>query len=222
MELKKSPSVNTENLRVPILLMGLMFVSGILLASFTYTTIQVREQKMAVVKKSGDHTVEEEPEDQPEPPQQEEQQMEVEPPPSEDIQEKEDEAVPPPPAAPPAGPPPAPPGDNKPLPKPPVVDFPDVEATFPGGAAAMQQWINDNVQYPQTSIEMNEQGRVYLSFVVETDGSITNIKVERGVSTDLDREAKRVVRKMPHWVPGEAAGEKARTRCRLPIIFTLE
>jgi TonB family protein len=68
---------------------------------------------------------------------------------------------------------------------------------------------------------LNEQGRVYLSFVVETDGSITNIAIERGVSTDLDKEAKRLLRNMPAWSPGEAKGKKSRTRCRLPINFTL-
>ena len=68
---------------------------------------------------------------------------------------------------------------------------------------------------------MNEQGRVYLSFVVEADGSISNIDIERGVSSDLDKEAKRLIRKMPSWDAGEAKGKKARTRCRLPINFTL-
>ena len=102
-----------------------------------------------------------------------------------------------------------------------IIDFPDVEATFPGGGAAMQRWIANNVKYPQTAIEMNEQGRVYLSFVVEPNGSITNISIERGVSSDLDREAKRLLRKMPKWTAGEARGRKARTRCRLPINFQL-
>ena len=68
---------------------------------------------------------------------------------------------------------------------------------------------------------MDEQGKVYLSFVVGSDGSISQVKVERGVSKDLDREAKRVVRSMPKWVPGEAGGKKVATRCRLPIVFTL-
>ena len=121
-----------------------------------------------------------------------------------------------------------------------IVEFPDVEASFPCvkfyrydslgsivgqnqscGASAMMKWINKNVNYPQTSIEMNEQGRVFLSFVVEKDGSISNIAVERGVSMDLDREAKRVVRKMPNWIPGESSGRKVRARCRLPINFQL-
>ena len=90
-----------------------------------------------------------------------------------------------------------------------------------GGAAAMMKWINDNVKYPQTSIEMNEQGRVFLSFVVEADGSISNVKVERGISPDLDREAKRIIRSMPNWTPGESAGRVVRARCRLPINFQL-
>ena len=104
---------------------------------------------------------------------------------------------------------------------PPIIEFPDVEASFLGGAGAMQRWIAENVIYPQTAIEMNEQGRVYLSFVVEQDGSLSNIAIERGVSSDLDKEAARLIRKMPHWEAGEAKGIKARTRCRLPINFTL-
>ena len=53
------------------------------------------------------------------------------------------------------------------------------------------------------------------------DGSISNVKVERGISVDLDREAKRVVRNMPKWIPGESAGRAVRARCRLPINFQL-
>jgi len=123
----------------------------------------------------------------------------------------------------------------------PIDEFPDVEPNFPCGTfykrdtlgniidsyelcgpMAMQRWINDNIKYPQTSIEMNEQGRVFLSFVVEEDGSITNVRVERGISIDLDREAKRVIKKMPKWVPGESAGRAVRARCRLPINFQLQ
>ena len=103
-----------------------------------------------------------------------------------------------------------------------ISDFPDVEAVFIGGSTALQKWIASNVRYPEESIEMNEQGRVYLSFVVEPDGSITNIQVERAVSDNLDKEAKRLIRSMPKWVPGSVAGKKVRTRCRFPINFTLD
>ena len=85
----------------------------------------------------------------------------------------------------------------------------------------MMKYIQQNIQYPPTSIEMNEQGKVYLSFVVESDGSISNISIERGVSIDIDKEAKRIVRNMPKWSPGESKGKKCRTRCRLPINFQL-
>ena len=108
-----------------------------------------------------------------------------------------------------------------PSPPPVIIDFPDVEAEFPGGAVELHKWIASNVQYPETSIQMEDQGRVYLSFVVESDGSISNIKVEKGVTRELDREAKRLARKMPKWTPGEAEGRKVRTRCQLPIVFTL-
>jgi TonB family protein len=104
----------------------------------------------------------------------------------------------------------------------PIVEFPDVEAYFPGGPAAMMKWIKANAKYPQTSIEMNEQGRVFLSCIVEKDGSITNVKVERGVSIDLDREAKRVVRKMPKWIPGEQSGKTVKTIVRIPISFKFD
>ena len=121
-----------------------------------------------------------------------------------------------------------------------IVEFPDQEATFPChtfynsdtlgnvtstyercGPSGMMTYIYQNVVYPQTSIEMNEQGRVFLSFVVEKDGSITNVVVERGVSIDLDREAKRVVNKMPNWSPAKSGGKLVRCRARLPINFQL-
>ncbi len=103
----------------------------------------------------------------------------------------------------------------------PILDFIEEDAEFPGGAAAMQKWIASNVKYPQTSIELGEQGKVYVSFVVEPDGSISGVQVERGVSDDLDKEAKRLVRSMPNWKAGKNNGQKVRARCRLPINFTL-
>lgn len=86
---------------------------------------------------------------------------------------------------------------------------------------AMMRWISKNVKYPQTSIEMNEMGRVFLSFIVEKDGSIRNVKVERGISIDLDQEAKRVVMSMPKWNPSFTDGIPVRARIRLPINFQL-
>ena len=100
--------------------------------------------------------------------------------------------------------------------------FPDSEAMFVGGVNEMNKYIQSNVNYPQGSISRGEQGKVWVSFIVEKDGSITNIELENNVSTELDREAKRVVRTFPNWIPGEIKMQKVRTRVRLPIKFILD
>jgi protein TonB len=103
----------------------------------------------------------------------------------------------------------------------PIADFAEVEPTFPGGEGAMMTWIQENIEYPQIAVEMGEQGIVYVQFVVNKDGSIEQVKIMRGVSDALDDEAKRVVKKMPKWTPGEQAGKKVRVRYTLPIHFRL-
>lgn len=104
----------------------------------------------------------------------------------------------------------------------PVVDFPDVEAQFPGGEEMMRKWMQENIVYPEISMENGDQGRVYLKFVVERDGTITNVEVMRGATRDLDNEAKRIVRNMPKWNPGESSGNKVRSSFTLPINFELQ
>lgn len=97
-----------------------------------------------------------------------------------------------------------------------------LDAEFYGGHKSMTRFINSNVKYPQISVEMEEQGKVYLSFVVEADGRISTIDIERGVSKDLDREAKRVIRLMKYWCPAYCNGEAVRSKAYLPIVFTLQ
>ncbi|MGB0914470.1 MAG: energy transducer TonB [Crocinitomicaceae bacterium] len=220
MELKKSDQANIEKLRVPITLMGLLFVGSIVLASFSYQEGIVREAKAGVQENVADVQFMQDAQEQDAPPPPPPPAVDAPPPVTEEIVEEENTEVEPTPVV--QTPPPVDIGPvEEVVVEEEIIDFPDVEAGFPGGAAAMQKWIGENVQYPQTAIEMNEQGRVYLSFVVESDGSIGGIQVERGVSADLDREAKRLLRKMPKWTAGEAGGRKVRTRCRLPINFTL-
>lgn len=104
-----------------------------------------------------------------------------------------------------------------------VVEFPYVDSEFPGGPEAMKKFIQDNVNYPEEDIKTNTQGRVYVKFIVEKDGSISDISFMRGgVSPTLNREAARLIESMPPWIPAEDKnGEKVRSRCRLPITFTL-
>lgn len=103
-----------------------------------------------------------------------------------------------------------------------IVDFPDVNPEFPGGQVAMKKFIDDNLIYPEIDKELGKQGRVYVQFIVEKDGSLTNIHVMRRVSETLDQEAIRIVSSMPNWQPGESNGELTRTRVRMPITFVFE
>lgn len=102
-----------------------------------------------------------------------------------------------------------------------IVELPDEEAQFPEGAIALQRFIQENVQYPIEALELGIQGRVYVSFVVEGDGSISNIEIMRGASEVLDKEALRLIQIMPKWIPAKDRGGVVRSRCRLPISFTL-
>jgi protein TonB len=97
--------------------------------------------------------------------------------------------------------------------------FPAKDAQFPGGYVAMQKFIALNLVYPQEAIELRQAGLVNISFVIEKDGSISNISIVRGKHELLNREAKRLIRKFPKWIPAESQYEKVRTVVNLPIRF---
>lgn len=101
----------------------------------------------------------------------------------------------------------------------PVIQFPDVEAQFSLGNENLPAWIAEHIIYPQEAKDLMEQGKVYVSFIVEKTGEITNIKIERGVSPSLDQESKRVIRSMPSWTPGEKGGQKIRSKVMIPVTF---
>ena len=94
--------------------------------------------------------------------------------------------------------------------------------SFPGGQSALMEWLSNNVKYPVVAQENGVQGRVVVSFVVERDGSITDVKVVRGVDPSLDREASRVVRAMPRWIPGKQNGSAVRVKYNVPVAFRLQ
>lgn len=97
-----------------------------------------------------------------------------------------------------------------------------IDPEFMNGAAEMQYWISSNVHYPQEAMEYGDQGRVYLDFIIEPDGSVSNVNIVRGVSEALDYEAARVIYSMPKWKPATCNGVPVRTEVRLPIVFTLD
>lgn len=101
-----------------------------------------------------------------------------------------------------------------------IFDFVDTEATYVGGRVEMQKFILDNVEYPEEARIFGDQGTVYVSFVIEKDGTVSTVGIERGVTNALDREAKRLVRSFPKWIPAELNFANVRTRVRLPIVFT--
>ena len=93
--------------------------------------------------------------------------------------------------------------------------------SFPGGRDALMNYLASNIQYPQEAKRKLKSGRVYMQFVVETDGSISHVKVLRGVCESLDAEAMRVIKNMPKWTPGYQKGEPVRVSFNLPITFTM-
>ena len=93
---------------------------------------------------------------------------------------------------------------------------------FPGGAAKMMEDIQKNIKYPMMARESDIQGRVFVNFVVEPDGSITNVTVMRGIGGGCDEEALRVVQSMPNWKPGKQRGSAVRCSFTVPIIFKLQ
>lgn len=101
-----------------------------------------------------------------------------------------------------------------------VFEFTDVDAKFPGGA--FSNYIATKVEYPSISVQWGDEGTVFVSFVVEKDGSVSNVKVEQGVTPELNKEAIRVVKSSPKWKPGEINFEPVRTRVRVPIHFMIE
>ena len=100
-----------------------------------------------------------------------------------------------------------------------VYDVVDEMPCFPGGNKGLMTFIVQNLVYPVTAQENGVQGRVIVSFVVETDGSIINVKVARSVDPSLDREAMRVVKAMPKWTPGKKDGKPVRVKYTVPMVF---
>ena len=103
-----------------------------------------------------------------------------------------------------------------------VFDVVEQMPSFPGGQAALMQWLSSNISYPVIAAENGVQGRVIVQFVVEKDGSISDVQVVKSVDPSLDKEAARVVSKMPTWIPGKQNGAAVRVKYTVPVTFKLQ
>ena len=112
--------------------------------------------------------------------------------------------------------PPKPAEENK------IHDFVEQMPSFPGGMGALMSWLSQNIKYPVIAAENGVEGRVTAQFVVEKDGSITDVKVAKSVDPLLDKEAARVIKSMPHWTPGRQNGSPVRVKYTVPVTFKLQ
>lgn len=103
-----------------------------------------------------------------------------------------------------------------------VFDVVEQMPEFPGGQAALLKWISDNIKYPEVAEDNGIQGRVVCTFVVERDGSITDVQVARSIDPSLDKEAVRVLKKMPRWNPGKQKGQPVRVKYTVPVTFKMQ
>ena len=96
------------------------------------------------------------------------------------------------------------------------------QAEFPGGMPALMKWLSNNIRYPEAAQQNDVQGRVIVKFIVEKDGSVSQAQIVKGVDKDLDKEALRVVNKMPKWQAGKNNGVAVRSYFTLPVNFRLQ
>lgn len=103
-----------------------------------------------------------------------------------------------------------------------VFDVVEQMPSFPGGPAALMKYLSENMRYPAVAEENGIQGRVTVQFVVEKDGSVTDVKTMKSVDPALDREAERVVKSMPKWIPGKQNCSAVRVKYFVPVVFRLQ
>lgn len=227
MEAKKSPKADLESRKTLFLEIGLTFALAVALVAFNWKSYEKKESTFtqAVVMEIPEETIIQTQENTPPPPPEPEVQM------SEDIQIVEDDVeiknelvI----------------QDANDLSKPdvPVVKIEvkeeeevveeeiflvvEEQPSFPGGEDKMFEYLYSNIKYPQVAKENNITGRVFLTFVVEKDGSIANAKILRDIGGGCGQEALRVVKSMPKWSPGKQRGKPVRVQFNLPVVFELQ
>ena len=103
-----------------------------------------------------------------------------------------------------------------------VFDIVEQMPEYPGGQAALFEYLSKNIKYPADAEKKKVEGKVFVTFVVDTDGKITDVSLMRKVFPSLDAEAIRVISAMPNWIPGKQKGQVVRVKYTVPIIFRLK
>lgn len=229
MEVKKSPKADLENKRNLFLMLGLVVALGVMLAAFEYKTAPKKVDSLGSVEMQA---VEEEiipitreQEVQPPPPPPPPQVVEVLNIVDDDVEIEDELFI-----------------EETDVTDDMVIDVAPVISTqeeeeeedtqvffivedmpeFPGGELALRQYIANAIKYPVIAQENGIQGRVYVTFVVNTDGSVADARIARGVDPSLDKEALRVVNGLPKWKPGKQRGKPVRVSYTVPINFVLQ
>lgn len=112
---------------------------------------------------------------------------------------------------------------SQPSPEPLEGGFLDEEPYFPGGMKKMNEYVMKNMRYPKDALEKEIQGRVHIKFVIEKDGSLTNVTILKGIPDcqECDLETKRLVSEMPNWIPGKLKGKIERAYYTIPVNFRI-
>ncbi len=93
---------------------------------------------------------------------------------------------------------------------------------YPGGDKARLSFLSENIHYPKDAIDAGIQGNIYVQFIIEKDGSVSNVKILRGIIPSMDKEVIRVIKLMPKWKPGTQRGKVVRVQFNMPVRFILE
>ena len=229
MEVKKAPKANIETQKTTFLLMGMVVALAVLFVGFEWSsTISKLDETVIVQDVLAEEEIEitqREPEPPPPPPPPEPELPEIIDVVEEKVENKIDlssleddqskaqiETYTPPP--------PPKPVEEEATEE--IFVVVEQQPEFPGGTGALMKFLGDNIKYPVIAQENGIQGRVITTFVVERDGSITDVQVVRGQDPSLDKEAVRVIKTMPKWKPGQQRGKPVRVRFTLPVQFRLE
>jgi TonB family protein len=108
------------------------------------------------------------------------------------------------------------------IPEPQIYSYVEQMPQFPGGEDLLEKYFKENLNYPAKEKEMGVEGRVICRFIVNEDGSLSDIKIVRSISERCDEEAIRLIKNMPHWKPGKQNGKAVKVSYSLPIIFNLD